>query len=69
MPIIISICWTNGSFDPEVCPEIPLGLLEGYEIESKREDYWHKSVEHPQSYFYWSPVCRSCTNELPWQPV
>ena len=35
MPIVISLCYTNGTGSTNLCSNLPLGLLEGYEILSK----------------------------------
>jgi hypothetical protein len=35
MPLIVGMCWTNGQGSTELCPHVPLGLLEGYEITNR----------------------------------
>jgi hypothetical protein len=36
MPLIVAMCWTNGTLSTNLCQHVPLGLLEGYEIVQKQ---------------------------------
>ena len=37
MSLVMSLCWTNGSYSTNLCQNVALGMLEGYEITKKEQ--------------------------------
>jgi hypothetical protein len=67
MPIIVSLCWTGTTFEAgytNICQDIPLGLLEGYEIVRRETSRVYLPVENT---WWWRYPGSGCTDTNWWR--
>ncbi len=67
MPIIVSACWTGSTFSASytnICADVPLGLLEGYEIVRRHWQWDGRAPFVPPSFARDEQACGSAT---PWR--